>query len=420
MTRQSDAVTHQELPGRDDSPGRDRMVQVLVLSDLHLEFGVPFVPDTAASAAADIIVLAGDIDKGTAGIAWARQAFPGKPVVYVAGNHEFYGRQWESLIDKLREAGRTYDVHVLEDESVTIKGVRFLGCTLWTDFDYHGRDIRSSAMREAEKRLNDYRLIKAKPLPEVYWRAKPHRLTSHHTLQRHRQSRAWLESELGKGDPVSTVVVTHNYVHPKSTAPEYRQDLLTAAFGSVWPEEVLARANLWIHGHIHTSGDYLVGGKAANARVVCNPRGYPSSRTPGKFENPHFSASLLAQVTTSLDANASAEAGAVLTRALLGSAALLGVEQSSLAKVLGVSEETMARFSRGEEFLRLGSKPANVATLFVRVYQSLSSHVGDNQEQLRGWMGSYNRALDAAPRDAVLTAEGLERTLNCLLHGYSG
>jgi predicted phosphodiesterase len=388
MTRQSDAVTHQELPGCDDSPGRDRIVQMLVLSDLHLEFGVPFVPDTAASAAADIIVLAGDIDKGMAGIAWARQAFPGKPVVYVAGNHEFYGQQWESLIDKLREAGRTYDVHILEDESVTIKGVRFLGCTLWTDFDYHGRDKRSSAMREAEKRMNDYRLIKAKPLPGIYWRAKPHRLTSHHTLQRHRQSRAWLEGELAKGDPASMVVVTHNYVHPKSTAPEYSQDLLTAAFGSVWPEEVLARANLWIHGHTHSSSDYLVGGNAPNARVVCNPRGYPSIRTAGKFENAHFCASLLVQVTTSDDAAANAETEAVLTRALLRSAALLGIEQSALSKVLGVTEVTLGRLARGEEFMPLGSEPANVAARLVRLYQALSSHIGDNEEQLRAWMDS--------------------------------
>jgi hypothetical protein len=391
------------------------MLRLLVLSDLHLEFGVPFVPDAAAGAAADIVVLAGDIHKGTAGIGWARQTFPDKPVVYVAGNHEFYGHQWESLIDDLRVAGRTYDVNVLENESVTIKGVRFLGCTLWTDFDYHGPDKRRSAMLEAEKWMNDYRLIKAKPLPEIYWRAKPNRLTSHHTLQRHRQSRAWLEGELGKGDPATTVVVTHNYVHPKSTAPEYAQDLLTAAFGSIWPEEVLARANLWIHGHTHTSCDYLVGGKAANARVLGNPRGYPSSRTPGKFENPHFSASLLAQVNANEDVTANFEAEAVLTRALLRSAARMGFEQRSLARVLGVTEETIERFSRGDEFMRLGSEPANVADLFVRVYQALSSHVGDNEDQLRAWMDSYNQALEAPPRDAVLTGEGLERTLSYLL-----
>lgn len=395
-------------------------LKLLVLSDLHLEFGVPFAPDAAATAASDVVVLGGDIHKGTAGVVWARQAFPDKPIVYIAGNHEFYGHKWETLIDELREAGRTHGVNFLEDESITIYGVRFLGCTLWSDFDYFGPEKRRSAMFDAEKRMNDYRLIKAKALPEIYRRTKPHRLTSHHTLQRHTQSRAWLEGELDKGDPARTVVVTHNYVHPKSTAPEYAQDLLTAAFGSVWPEEVMARANLWIHGHTHTSFDYPVGGKAPNARVVCNPRGYPSFRTEGKFENALFSPALVVQPTTKEEVAGNSEAEAVLTRALLRSAIVLGIDQSSLARVLGVSEETIGRFSHGEQFLHLGSKSAEAAALIVRVYHALSSHVGDDEEQLRIWMGSYNRALDAAPRDAVLTAEGLERTLNCLLHGYSG
>lgn len=64
-------------------------MKLLVLSDLHVEFA-PFVPDPAAVEAADVVVLAGDVSNGVKGIAWARQAFADKPVVYVVGNHEFY------------------------------------------------------------------------------------------------------------------------------------------------------------------------------------------------------------------------------------------------------------------------------------------------------------------------------------------
>jgi len=113
-------------------------MKLLVLSDLHLEFA-PFVPEPAAVAAADVVVLAGDISPGTKAIAWARQAFPGKPVVYVAGNHEFYRCDWDKLPGALREEAKKHDVHFLENEAVTIEGVRFVGATLWTDFALFGQ-----------------------------------------------------------------------------------------------------------------------------------------------------------------------------------------------------------------------------------------------------------------------------------------
>jgi hypothetical protein len=48
----------------------------------------------------------------------------------------------------------------------------------------------------------------------------------------------------------------------------------------------MGRAALWVHGHTHSSFDYLLNG----TRVVCNPRGYPLRRQGG-FENPDFNAS---------------------------------------------------------------------------------------------------------------------------------
>ena len=230
-------------------------MKLLVLSDLHLEFA-DFEPHAKAVAAADVVVLAGDIRQGTQGIPWARKTFPHKPVIYVAGNHEFYGLHWNKLLDELRKEAALHDIHFLENDSVSIDGIRFLGTTLWTDFDFFGRTRRSQSMRAAEEALNDYDCISAGVPPAeesgAYERKERlsvtmgpgreyiNRLTAAHTLLRHRESLAWLESKLSKSDRDKTVVVTHHYPHQNSNPPQYADDGLTPAFGSKLPTEVFA------------------------------------------------------------------------------------------------------------------------------------------------------------------------------------
>ncbi|MFZ3141250.1 metallophosphoesterase [Polaromonas sp.] len=276
-----------------------KRLNILVLSDLHLEFA-PFVPDPAAVDAADVVVLAGDICNGTKAIAWARQAFADKPVVYVAGNHEFYRFHWTKLLDQLREQARLHGVHFLEDDTVTIEGVRFLGATLWTDFALFGEDTRSLAMRESAKLMNDFHLIKARPLPVertlVRPDGSPWKLSPAHTLRRHRETLAWLRAELPLGEPGRTVVVTHHLPSERSVAPRYKEDMLSAIYASRLAQDVLLGAAVWIHGHAHTSFDYRVEGPERSVRVVCNPRGYPLSRLrPGEFENPGFDPGLMVE-----------------------------------------------------------------------------------------------------------------------------
>ncbi len=104
---------------------------------------------------ADAVVLAGDIDEGLKGLRWARQAFPGKPIVYVVGNHEFYRRDWVRHLRDLRVLARGVDIHFLERDSMEIYGVRFLGCTLWIDFEINGLEQAQACMREAQRCMND-------------------------------------------------------------------------------------------------------------------------------------------------------------------------------------------------------------------------------------------------------------------------
>ena len=277
-----------------------KRLKLLVLSDLHLEFS-PFVPDPVTVEKADVVVLAGDISNGTKAIPWARKAFGAKPVVYVAGNHEFYRFDWIKLLDQMRQQARLHGVHFLKRESVTLQGVRFLGATLWTDFELFGPDKRSLAMRESARLMNDFHLIKTKPLSleqsEVWRHGSMCKLNPTYTLRRHRETLAWLKIELPLSEPEKTVVVTHHLPSGRSVAPQYANDMVSAIYASNLPQDVLMGAAVWIHGHAHTSFDYQIGDRERSARVVCNPRGYPLSRLrPGEFENPGFDPGLMVEL----------------------------------------------------------------------------------------------------------------------------
>lgn len=107
-------------------------------------------------------------------------------------------------------------------------------------------------------------------------------------------------------------------------------------------------------------------------------------------------------------------AAAVLTKATLRSAVLLGLSNAAVARVVGVSEATVSRMAAGERCFELGSKPAELAALLVRVYRSLDALVGNSERQRRLWMGSFNRAFNQAPRDAIETVDGLTRVVRYL------
>lgn len=252
-------------------------MKLLILSDLHVDLS-PFVPDPVATAAADVVVLAGDIHIGSQAARWARKTFVDKPVVLVAGNHELYDGHWERTLDDIREVALREQVHFLENDAVVIGGVQFLGATLWTDFAYFGADTMPRAMAEAQRYMADYMCIRG--------------CTPEATLERHRASRAWLEAELAKpGAPQYRVVVSHHSPRKASTPQKFQNDLVAAAFGSELPADLLDQAGLWVHGHTHSSFQHDVG----RCRVVCNPRGYRLSLLIAEYENPEFNPRLLVE-----------------------------------------------------------------------------------------------------------------------------
>ncbi|TFZ03320.1 MbcA/ParS/Xre antitoxin family protein [Ramlibacter rhizophilus] len=104
----------------------------------------------------------------------------------------------------------------------------------------------------------------------------------------------------------------------------------------------------------------------------------------------------------------------VLTKAVVRAATLLGLTHAALARIVGLSEASISRMASGKRHFELDTKPAELATLLVRVYRSLDALVGNDDRQRRAWMDSFNRAFNQTPREAVQTAEGLVQVLRYL------
>lgn len=235
-------------------------MRIHVLSDLHLEQAASGPPGVDA----DVTILAGDIAGGTRGVEWARTWAGGRPVIYVAGNHEFYGRSLPGLIGELREAAAGSSVRVLENDELILDGVRFLGCTLWSDFDFDGPERRAQAMKVCERAVNDYEHITFGPQART--------LTARDTRMLHLSSRRWLATRLAHGHAGPTVIVTHHAPLIRTRPPQPILRLLAGAFASDVTELMGAdRVGLWIFGHTHRAADLELGG----TRIVSNPRGYP-------------------------------------------------------------------------------------------------------------------------------------------------
>jgi len=240
-----------------------------VFSDLHLEF----CDWTPPAAAADAIVLAGDISVGVHGVQWARRQFPDTPVVYVPGNHEFYGAHLPDALEELRAEARRLGIHLLDGDECIFGATRFLGTTLWTDYALYGSapaDL-DRAMADAAIEMNDFRMIK--------W-ADGRRFAPSLARDLHLTRVEWLAQRLAEPFAGPTVVVTHHLPHRQSIHPKYEGTRFNPCFASDLDHLVRAPVALWVHGHTHESIDSVVNG----TRVVCNPRGYLPNEPNHSFD----------------------------------------------------------------------------------------------------------------------------------------
>jgi len=239
-------------------------MRVHILADLHLEFA-PFQPNKVD---ADVVVMAGDVHNGRDGIKWILQTFPERPVIYVFGNHEFYGQEIPKLISEVKELAQGSKVHVLENDAVEIGNVTFLGATLWTDFRLNG----DAALAEvaAQAGVTDFQRIRVTQLDRHFCPGDARGI--------HAQSLEWLVQQVEHARGKRIVVVTHHAPSPQSIPPGFCNDSLNPAFASnLEPFLANSGVKLWIHGHIHSRSDYVIG----TTRIVANPRGCPAEPLTG-------------------------------------------------------------------------------------------------------------------------------------------
>jgi predicted phosphodiesterase len=232
-----------------------------VFSDLHIDVNRSIEPFQLPQPwpEHDLVVIAGDVCEGVVeGVRWiAERALNARPVVYVPGNHEFYGRDRHAELEAGREtAARHPNIHVLDRDAVSIGGVTVLGATLWTDYAIYG--AAGAAMALAERLMSDHRVISNGARA---W-------TAADALDDHERARIWLAGALRRSRG-PTLVVTHHCPSPASIAAKFRLHPLTPAFASDL-DHLVAGADIWVHGHTHAARDHRVG----KCRVVNNPRGY--------------------------------------------------------------------------------------------------------------------------------------------------
>jgi hypothetical protein len=239
-------------------------MKIQLLSDLHLETETY---EPAPAPGAELLVLGGDIDA-----TWqAFDAFRGWPVpiLYVAGNHEFDGRDVDAAWPALRARCEGVGITMLERESIVVAGadgrrVRFVATVRWCDFDLFGAAGRERAMRAA----GYFMRLMGSTRGDAPYDAEAMRADG-------LACRAWLAAELRRerGDWDATVALTHFAPSLRSADPRYGGRPSTASFCNA-DDELLPFASTWIHGHLHCRHDYTVAHAGGQTRVVSNARGH--------------------------------------------------------------------------------------------------------------------------------------------------
>lgn len=237
-------------------------MKLRIISDLHIRHEANHLA-AIHQGDEDVVACAGDVDNGTKyGLSWLRDRFPDRRIVFVPGNHEYYGEIIADADGDMRILGEALKIDVLINSTVRIDDIEFIGSTLWSNFC--GDDpFKYRTYMLSEKYCNDFRLIKS----EKDRRLRPfyveHELFS--------KARSFLESAIDSNR--RQVVVTHFAPALGSVAPEFKNDPATPYFVNDLAE-LVSRTSLWIHGHTHKAFDYRVG----NSRVICNPGGYPGEQ----------------------------------------------------------------------------------------------------------------------------------------------
>ena len=274
-------------------------MNIQLLSDLHLEAHPHFLPEPAPGA--DVLVLAGDVGSYQEGSQLADQDFGlarfsplplgagwPTPVLFVPGNHEYDAQDFDEAHARLRSTCDRLGIAWLERETLVMQGVRFVGTTLWSDFDALA-DHEGSADLGRRLKLRE----KAFRAANFYLRKTGGTRNGEPFLAEAMRDQAllcqqWLAHALAVPFAGPTVAVTHFAPSLLSADPRYGLVPGTAGFCNAL-DGLLPRASLWLHGHLHAPSDYTVHGESGDGspwqcRVVANPLGYARKGEQASFQ----------------------------------------------------------------------------------------------------------------------------------------
>jgi predicted phosphodiesterase len=268
-------------------------MKISILSDLHLEISnIQFKPIKC-----DVMILAGDISSGTLALDFIKYHISNgvKHILYIFGNHEFYDKiNFDLNEEKLCKSKNldSYDItiknwlniekdieelHILHKKEFILENVRFLGSTLWTDFNKTQKDMDISL-----NTMNDYNYI-------TY---KNRLITPHDIFNFHIIEKKWLIKELSdisKKDLI-TFVISHHLPSYQCILPQYHNNSANSSYASSLDNLMKKyKIDYWVHGHTHSS----INLKIHNTEIICNPRGYCHKT---KCENKDFNYEYLLEI----------------------------------------------------------------------------------------------------------------------------
>lgn len=264
-------------------------MKIAYASDLHVEINGTHRADLKTFPDADVLVLAGDIlcarylnknrtDKESRLIMnyanyLIEEVFPRyRKVLYVLGNHEFYRFSFNYAISKTREYFQDVpNFHLMHNDTLEVDDLRFIGATLWTNFN----NSSPIAMESARIGMNDFRVI----YPDAFGTTP---ITPEFILNEHKRSLSYIEEILRLNADQKTIIVTHHGPSFQSLNPRHSGNALDHAYASDLSELILDNENIlyWIHGHTHSNINYKIG----KTNIVMNQMGYYIEKMDPPFD----------------------------------------------------------------------------------------------------------------------------------------
>lgn len=250
-------------------------MKIRFLSDVHNEMGL-FDLKEIPNEKNMVCVLAGDIGLSEKEYTFRdfvlEMAERHRRVIYIPGNHEFYKGCSPYSTKKLVDLFELVpNIDVGDNLYVTIDDVLFIGATLWADCE--GGNALS--MMDCESLMNDFRLVRTGTNYDLRYERKFRALDM---IAEHRKQKEFVFNSIKTGKEsgyTKICVITHHAPSYESINEMYKTDKCNGAYASNLDYAILeAEPDIWIHGHMHDSKDYLIG----KTNVVCNPVGYPSAR----------------------------------------------------------------------------------------------------------------------------------------------